>query len=48
MALQRLSGVLGSKEVVGANYVSALKELFEAQTPPLDMADYDVTSHQLP
>ncbi|XP_064869656.1 uncharacterized protein LOC115114697 isoform X1 [Oncorhynchus nerka] len=48
VALQRLSVVLGSKEVVGANYISALKELFEAQTPPLDMPVYDVTSHQPP
>ncbi|KAK6310991.1 hypothetical protein J4Q44_G00190460 [Coregonus suidteri] len=43
VALQRLSWVLGSKEVVGGNYVSALKELLEAQTPPLEMPDYDVT-----
>lgn len=43
MALQRLSRVLGSKEVVGGNYVSTLKELLEAQTPQLDKPAYDVT-----
>ncbi|CAB1317300.1 unnamed protein product [Coregonus sp. 'balchen'] len=43
VALQRLSGVLGSKEVVGGNYVSTLKELLEAQTPRLDRPVYDVT-----
>ncbi|CDQ98237.1 unnamed protein product [Oncorhynchus mykiss] len=43
VALQRLSGVLGSKEVVGGNYVSTLKELLEAQTPQLDKPAYDVT-----
>uniref|UniRef100_A0AAZ3S414 DRBM domain-containing protein n=1 Tax=Oncorhynchus tshawytscha TaxID=74940 RepID=A0AAZ3S414_ONCTS len=43
VALQRLSGVLGSKEVMGGNYVSTLKELLEAQTPQLDKPAYDVT-----
>ncbi|KAK6302886.1 hypothetical protein J4Q44_G00272410 [Coregonus suidteri] len=43
VALQRLSGVLGSKDVVGGNYVSTLKELLEAQTPRLDRPMYDVT-----
>ncbi|KAM9427987.1 uncharacterized protein ACWYII_019261 isoform 1-T1 [Salvelinus alpinus] len=43
VALQRLSGVLDSKEVVGENYVSTLKELLEAQTPQLDKPAYDVT-----
>ncbi|XP_010889019.2 uncharacterized protein si:ch211-91p5.3 isoform X1 [Esox lucius] len=46
VALQRLSGVLGDKEVVGENYVSALKELLEAQTPRLDMPVYDITDRK--
>ncbi|KAL0966360.1 hypothetical protein UPYG_G00294350 [Umbra pygmaea] len=43
VAFQRLSGVLSSKKVLGENYVSALKELLEAQTPQLDPPIYKVT-----
>ncbi|KAJ8011731.1 hypothetical protein DPEC_G00061300 [Dallia pectoralis] len=46
LALQRLSSVFGDKKVVGENYVGALKELLEAQTPRLDVPVYDITDQR--